>query len=577
MPLKKRKRSHYAADVRNEAGDIIQAAESRESVAVLKAKFRELCNPLTNVIIERHKFNTRFQEASEPVQNFITALKILADTCEFGTLKDSLIRDRIVCGVSSDALRKKLLKERDLTLHKAVQLFQIHESAERYSKEVSDQQEVNAVRQQASSAAFRDKACKYCGGCHAPQKELCPAFGKRCSSCMKMHHFSRVCRSTRQRRVNRNVIIVDHDEADMLQEDADIHVITQAKIRNEIHCTARVNTHEIRLKIDTGAKCNVLPLDLFKKVQKRETINKAKAVNLVAYGGERFSTLGTADLQCKIGDTTRLLTFQVLDRQATPILGLKDSLQLNLVKLDMAVYEVDAENAFRQQVVTEYADLFDDQLGNLAARYTKRVDKSVTPVVKPATKIPQAMEKKVKEELGNMVKKVVIVRETEPTEWVSQMVATRKKNGDVRIRLDPRDLIKALKRPHHPMRTADDVASRLGNAKVFSTLDAKAGFWQIKLEKQSCLRTTFSTPYGRYRFLRMPFGINTASEVFQQAMERLFEGYPCAIIVDDILIWGSTEEEHDANLRKVLETARQIGLKRREASPSWDTRSRMKV
>ena len=177
-----------------------------------------------------------------------------------------------------------------------------------------------------------------------------------------MHHFARVCRSTRQRRVNRNVSIVDHDEADMLQEDANIHVITQQ--RSEMKFTARrVNTHEIRLKIDTGAKCSVLPLDLFKKVQKRETINKAKAVNLVAYGGERFSTLGTADLQCKTGDTTLLLTFQVLDGQATPILGLNDALQLNLVKLDKAVYEVDAdaEDAFRQHVVTEYADLFDDQ------------------------------------------------------------------------------------------------------------------------------------------------------------------------------------------------------------------------
>ena len=276
--------------MRNEDGDIIQAAESRESVAVLKAKFRELCNPLTNVITERHKFNTRFQEASEPVQNFITALKIQADTCESGTLKNSLIRDRIVWGVSSDALRKQLLKERGEILRKAVQLCQIHESDERYSKEVSDQQEVNAVRRQASSATVRDKACMYCGRYIAPQKELCPAFGKMCSSCMKMHHFARVCRSTRQRRVNRNVSIVDHDKADMLQEDVDIHVTTQTKIRNEIHCTARVNTHEIRLKIDTGAKCNVVPLDLFKKVQKREMIHKAKAVNLVAYGGENFQS-----------------------------------------------------------------------------------------------------------------------------------------------------------------------------------------------------------------------------------------------------------------------------------------------
>ena len=211
-----------------------------------------------------------------------------------------------------------------------------------------------------------------------------------------MHHFARVCRSTRQRRVNRNVSIVDHDEADMLQEDADIHVITQTQTRNEIHCTARVNTHEISKKIDTGAKCNVLLLDLFKKAQKRETINKAKAVNLVAHGEERFSTLGTADLQCKIGDTTCLLTFQVLDRQATPILGLNDALQLNLVKLDKAVDEVDAdaEDAFRQQVVTEYADFFDDQLGNLAARYTMRVDKSVIPVVKPARKSPKPWKRR---------------------------------------------------------------------------------------------------------------------------------------------------------------------------------------
>ena len=160
-----------------------------------------------------------------------------------------------------------------------------------------------------------------------------------------------------------------------------------------------------------------------------------------------------------------------------------------------------------------------------------------------------------------MVKKGVITRETEPTEWVSQMVAARKKNGDVRICLDPRDLNKALRRPLYPMRTADDVAFRIGNAKVFSTLDAKAGFWQIRLDKKSSMRTTCSTPFGRYIFLRMPFGINAASEVFQQAMEHLFEGYPCTIIVDNILVWGTTNEEHDANLKKILDRVREVGLK----------------
>ena len=161
------------------------------------------------------------------------------------------------------------------------------------------------------------------------------------------------------------------------------------------------------------------------------------------------------NFRCKIGSATELITFQVIDRQANPILGLNDALRLRLVELDKAVYKIGCENNddFSKQITTEYADLFDEQLGTLPATYIMRVDPTVSPVVKPARKIPQTMEKKVKEELDNMVKKGVIIRETEPTEWVSQMVAARKKNGDVRICLDPRDLNKALHRPHYPMRT----------------------------------------------------------------------------------------------------------------------------
>ncbi len=69
------------------------------------------------------------------------------------------------------------------------------------------------------------------------------------------------------------------------------------------------------------------------------------------------------------------------------------------------------------------------------------------------------------------------------------------------------------------------------NATVFSTLDARSGFWQIKLDYESSLLTTFSTPFGRYRFLRMPFGVTSASEVIQRAMEELFAGYLCDIIM----------------------------------------------
>ena len=111
------------------------------------------------------------------------------------------------------------------------------------------------------------------------------------------------------------------------------------------------------------------------------------------------------------------------------------------------------------------------------------------------------------------------------------------------------------------MRTVEEVAAQMPNSTVFSVLDAKSSFWQISLDHKSSLLTTFSTPFGRFRFLRMPFGINSASEVFQRAMEQIFAGYPCAVIVDDIIVGGNGEQEHDVNLKKVLDRAREVNLR----------------
>ena len=119
--------------------------------------------------------------------------------------------------------------------------------------------------------------------------------------------------------------------------------------------------------------------------------------------------------------------------------------------------------------------------------------------------------------------------------------------------------------------------SCMAGATVFSTLDARSGFWQIQLEEESSFLTTFSTPCGSYRYLRMPFGLSTASEVSQWTMELLFAGYPCEIIVDDILVWGRDVAEHDVNLAKVMERAKEINLKLK-ASASFDWKaSRMSV
>ena len=322
-----------------------------------------------------------------------------------------------------------------------------------------------------------------------------------------------------------------------------------------------INSQPVEIKIDTGAKCNVITLDIFKRISRNEKIDETKAVQLVAYGGDTLTTLGSVKLEVHLPSMSRNLEFHVIDKPVTPLLGLTDSLSLNIIQLHSEVHEVDTTDAFRAAILDEYKDLFQGDLGNTPVVYKMKLDANVTPVVRPSRRIPLAMEESVKRKRDRMVKIRAITPVSEPTEWVSQMVAAKKKDASVRICIDPRDLNKALKRPHHPMRTVEDVASRMPNATVFSTLDARSGFWQIKLDHESSLLTTFSTPFGRFRFLRIPFRITSASEVFQRAMEELFAGYPYAIIVDDLLVWGEGTADHDVNLKKVLERAREIGMK----------------
>ena len=105
------------------------------------------------------------------------------------------------------------------------------------------------------------------------------------------------------------------------------------------------------------------------------------------------------------------------------------------------------------------------------------LDDTVTPVVRPPRRVPAAMQDKVKCELDRMCNIGVITPSTEPTDWVSAMVATDKKQTDeIRICIDPRDLNKGLKRPHHPTQTVEHVTANMNGATIFSVLDAKSSF-----------------------------------------------------------------------------------------------------
>ena len=105
-------------------------------IEVVIIKFEEYCTPKKNVTYERHVFNTRAQGATEGIDAYVTEFRKLARNCEFGELHDSLIGDRIVCGIRSNVIRKRLLREKDLNLERAVEICK--------SSEITDNQLKNS-------------------------------------------------------------------------------------------------------------------------------------------------------------------------------------------------------------------------------------------------------------------------------------------------------------------------------------------------------------------------------------------------------------------------------------------------
>ena len=150
----------------------------------------------------------------------------------------------------------------------------------------------------------------------------------------------------------------------------------------------------------------------------------------------------------------------------------------------------------------------------------------------------------------------------QPTDWVHSLVIVEKKNGSLRLCLDPRALNNTIKREHYRIPTIQEIASDLAGKKVFSTLDLKDGYWQVELDEQSSLLYTFNTPFGRYHFTRMPFGLKSVSEIFQKKNEAAFEGINgIHIVADDIIIAADDLEEHNTILHKVLQQASDHNIK----------------
>ena len=228
--------------------------------------------------------------------------------------------------------------------------------------------------------------------------------------------------------------------------------------------------------------------------------------------------------------------------------------------LQLAARLDSVEQCYRDQIISEYPGIFHG-LGTLGEPYKIDIDPDAKPyAIFTPRRVPYPLQDKVKQELSRMETLGVISKVEDSTEWCAGMVAVPKKSGGIRICVDLKPLNESVKRQPHPLPTVESILSQLSGAKIFSKLDANSGFWQIPLSPESRPLTTFLTPFGRYHFNKLPFGLSSAPELFQKRMGKLLEGLDGVVcLIDDVLIFAADKEEHDLRLRAVLNRMAEAG------------------
>ena len=146
--------------------------------------------------------------------------------------------------------------------------------------------------------------------------------------------------------------------------------------------------------------------------------------------------------------------------------------------------------------------------------------------------------------------------------WASPVVPVPKPDGSVRVCIDYRRVNEITAGDPYYMATLDEILERVGNSMTISKLDLAKGFYQIEVEPEAREKTAFITPFGKFEFTRMPFGLKNAPAVFQRCMEVVLNSCYSfsAPYIDDIVVFSKNGKEHVGHLRKVFEALKQHGL-----------------
>ena len=214
------------------------------------------------------------------------------------------------------------------------------------------------------------------------------------------------------------------------------------------------------------------------------------------------------------------------------------------------------------QLLNKYDTVFSPTPGEAQVQpFVIKIQEDAPPSSRPPYQVPIHLRKEVNSEIDKLLN-LKIIEPSDAVEWCAPIVPVKKSDGSIRLCVDYREINKVTPLDRHIIPTLPQILDNIGHAAVLSKIDLTSGFHQIVVQQESRDFTTFLSPKGKYRFVRMPFGLKNAPSHFQRVMEKVLQPVnDCAsVYIDDIVVFSNTWKDHITHLSRVLDCIRQAGL-----------------
>lgn len=559
---------------------------------------------------ERYKFSKVIQQANESLADFLARIREVGSKCEFGDfvakyklsdkltsairaeIQDDRELDRFVMGIHNDTIQQELLLVDPESLEAAYEkakLMQMAMDEKRANKEINSiggrqgrqQQQQNNNHHQHQQKQYRNqqqqrrgrsnskqrgsnrrdqrshrsssnrRGNEQCGRCGRARHDLadCPAREIVCHTCNRKGHFARWCRDEKV-----EVIAAVHEDTSPVKIDLVI------------------NNHKCRFLVDSGACSNLLSPNFVASYLPLVPL-KSNTNSIRTFSGQQLNVAGRVSLPVSFVGRTVEVQFLVVDigKDYEPLIGRPGLDALfggwrNLFKNQEEEVCVLESSEVAKELKFKYPNVFDGNLSESIKGYKAEIvlSEDHKKIVAQPYNIPFGLRDQVEKELQRLQDANIIIP-CQATRYASPIVVVAKAGGNsIRICIDCKRTINkyVVNSNFYPLPHQDMIFAAMNGANIYCKIDLTNAYLQLQLEEESKEYLTITTPFGYFRYQKLPFGVCAAPSIFQSVIDRIINGIPMSkTFIDDILIGGKDEEDCRKNLHLVLERLQEHNVK----------------